>query len=703
MITSENRNCVEGGALWRRVWCPLACAVACWTSATISAAVIERVVTNSIRLEPGEQSVRLIVRANHITIDGNGATLVGTGTAGDLKALESAGVGILMEGVWDVTLKDINVRGFTTGLLLRDAKAINVTGCNFSDNYHNPKHGWGELPPAGGILCERVRQSVFQRNRANRVWDGFHLVDSDDNLVSSNDFSYCSNTAAKLWKSSRNKFLHNNLSYGIRIDRSAGEVHARDSTCVLIETGSNENYWFQNDITHGGDGIFIRPLNRWVSRGNIFVENDTSYANNNCVESWSPGNVFIRNKANHGSYGFWLGGSDHTVLIGNEAAFNGLTNGYHNAPEPGFQHGGIVIVGGPSSHTLIQGNYVHHNNGAGIAFRGDTASKGRQWKTEQWIVQQNRIVSNRFGIWGRWGDAIVLAANVIADNSQGNHLTNVSNLIELSEPAEGRAAPVFNLTGPGVVVAGEPAEFRTQLSQDGSGNDGTLSYRWWRDGEVGRNSTFERVFRQPGYYRLGVTVDNGALASLAWRDVIVVESNTAELGTEGQAQSWGFELEWNDHGKGQVRFEDDVESLIGKRCLRFTPDPYPGAYATAVYPKTRNAGWDLSQKKEIRFWLKTLNPNIPGFQNAGPVLRMLSARGHIELKPSKDANLLNDPPYSEARWLWTRFVIPLGGDERWQRTVAGEATLDRIDALSLSLDSWGATPFTVWLDGLAIE
>ena len=141
-------------------------------------------------------------------------------------------------------------------------------------------------------------------------------------------------------------------------------------------------------------------------RGNVFVENDTSYANNNCVESWSPGNTFIRNKANHGSYGFWLGGSDQTVLIGNEAAFNGRADGNHNAPEAGFRHGGIVIVGGPSSHTLIEGNDLHDNNGAGIAFRGDEASRGEAWRTEHWIIQRNRIHGNQFGIWGRWGDAI---------------------------------------------------------------------------------------------------------------------------------------------------------------------------------------------------------------------------------------------------------------------------------------------------------
>src|SRR4029077_4986831 len=102
-----------------------------------------------------------------------------------------------------------------------------------------------------------------------------------------NDFSRCSNTRAKLWRASRNRFLRNNLSYGTLSNPAAGCVHARDSTSVLIESGSDDNYWFRNDVTQGGDGIFIRVLNGWVSRGNVFVENDTSYANNNCIESWS--------------------------------------------------------------------------------------------------------------------------------------------------------------------------------------------------------------------------------------------------------------------------------------------------------------------------------------------------------------------------------------------------------------------------------
>ncbi len=48
-------------------------------------------------------------------------------------------------------------------------------------------------------------------------------------------------------------------------------------------------------------------------------------------------------------------------------------------------------------------------------------------------------------------------------------------------------------------------------------------------------------------------------------------------------------------------------------------------------------------------------------------------------------------------------TIPLNGDTNWQRKIVGEVALERIDALSLSVDSWGGDPFTIWLDGLTVE
>jgi parallel beta-helix repeat protein len=671
------------------------------TFAMHAAEVRTLIVTNDLSLEEGGVlNVRLVVRASHITIDGKGATLQGPGVESDLKSFEKAGTGVLLEGCVDVTVRNLKARGFASGLVARTGDALLIEDCDFSDNYHNPKHGWGELPARGGLLLERVHGSVVRKTKANRVWDGLHLIDSDENLVEDNDFSHCSNTCGKLWHSSHNRFLRNVLSYGIRIDRAAGEVHARDSTSVLIESGSDDNYWFRNDITQGGDGIFIRVLNGWVSRGNVFVENDTSYANNNCIESWSPGNTYIRNKANHGSYGFWLGGSDQTVLIGNEAAFNGQTNGNHNAAEAGFGHGGIVIVGGSSSHTVISGNWCHHNNGGGIVFRGDVGSKGERWRTQHWIVQQNRLEDNRWGIWGRWGDQIWLANNTSSNNLKEDFLGDVTHVHQASDSAV-KQPPHAGLMGPSRAVVGTPVRFDASTSRDPAGR--ALNFHWSAGDVSGNQALLEHTFTKPGFYRLGLTVDNGVLADLSWRDLIVTEPVKEEIGTEGESASWGFELEGNGDGRGRMRFADDPEAVAGKTSLRFTPNPYPGLYATAIFPRGRDADWDFSGKTKIRFWIRATNPNLPGFQNPGPVLFLYGKQGTAKIEPAKGRNLFGDLPFSEARWTWMPIEVPLSGTGIWTRTDSGAPDLKHVTGFGLALDSWGNDPFTIWIDGLAAE
>lgn len=658
-------------------------------------------VTNDLTLEAGAiLNARLVVAASHITIDGRGATLVGPGTPGDPASLENAGVGVAIAGGTGVTVRDLKVKGFATGLHIRDSSAFRIVQCDFSDNYHNPAHGWGELPARGGILIERSHHGLIEQCRANRVWDALHLIDSDDHLIQDNDFSHCSNTCGKLWHARRNRWLRNNLSYGIRIDRAAGEVHARDSTCVLIETGSDDNYFYRNDITHGGDGLFVRVLNGWVSRGNVFIENDCSYANNNCIESWSPGNTYIRNRANHGSYGFWLGGSDQTVLIGNEAAFNGRPDGFHQAPEPGFGHGGIVIVSGSSSHTVIEGNDCHDNHGAGLVFRGDVGSQGRRWRTHHWIVQQNRFANNRWGIWGRWGDWIHLANNIVTNNPEGNYLEDVSRLRQPASDPSVTLAPRAVLRAPLRAAAGQPVEFDARDSVDPAGR--ALTFDWHLGDATSAEALVRHRYNLPGYYRVGLTVHNGVLAALAYRDLIVADLRE-DPATEGRAVDWTFDLEGNGDGRGRVLFADDPDAVVGRTSLRFRPDPYPGAYATVWWRQPIRTASDAKPPGHLRFWLRAENPNLPGFQNPGPVVTLVSANGRCVLKPVQGRNLVGDPPQSEARWCWRRFVVPFETDADWERTLEGEFSPGSLTGLGIALDSWGGDPFTIWLDGLALD
>ena len=78
---------------------------------------------------------------------GRGAEVVGA-TEGDPKSFQ--GTGIRASGVSNVTLVDVRVRGWETGLLVENGSGWTIEDCDFSDNFHDPSFGWGENGLRGG-------------------------------------------------------------------------------------------------------------------------------------------------------------------------------------------------------------------------------------------------------------------------------------------------------------------------------------------------------------------------------------------------------------------------------------------------------------------------------------------------------------------------------------------------------------------------
>ncbi len=647
------------------------------------------VITEDTQLDPQRTYGRIEIRASNITIDGRGAWLIGK-SDGEPRDFQDAA--ILAENVSDVTLKNVRAKGWETGIVVRNGHNWTIEGCDFSDNFHDPQFGWGENGRRGGMVLERVSESVVRNNRANRVWDACVLVDCHKNRLEGNDFSHTSNTCLKLWTATGNHVADNILSYGIRKD--PGEVHARDSTSVLIESGSDNNHFLRNDCTHGGDGIFIRVLNGWVSSGNVFEENDCSYANNNCVEAWAPRNIYIRNKANYGSYGFWLGASDQTVLEGNEACWNGLPDGNHNSPHlPDQGHAGIVFMFGPSSHTRVIGNICVGNNGAGIAAIGDLESQGEKWRAFHWIIQQNRLEKNRWGIFLQCAEWIDMAANQFVDNTAGDvhEAGHVTRLTQRTSELEIKRAPQVRLSGPATARVGQPISWDASASRDPQGQ--ALHFEWdFGDGSHGDQARVEHIYRAPGFYRLGLTVHNGLLSDLSWRDMYVTEEVT-ELGSEGSPEGWSC-LD----PSSQCRFQADHEQfLCGQQSLLAHVDPYGGGRVTLGYRLPATVGLP-GPAAQLVFWLTTRNENTPAWQDLNPLVTLVDEQGNqLELTPARD--LLSTPPYNEARDGWTYFVVPLCGSQLWQRS---GPDLDSVRELRFGFDSWGAPPLQIRLDGIAI-
>ncbi|MFO0956563.1 MAG: right-handed parallel beta-helix repeat-containing protein [Isosphaeraceae bacterium] len=640
------------------------------------------VIDSDTTLDPARDYGPIVVKASNITIEGRGARIVGA-RSGDPRGFR--GTGILAEGVSGVTLRGVVVQGFESGLRIRDASGWNVEDCDFSDNFHDPEFGWGEQGRRGGIVLERVTDSRFTRNRANRVWDACVMVESSGNRLERNDFSKTSNTGMKLWRSCKNEVIRNNLSYGLRIN--PGEVHARDSAGLLIEAGSDDNKFVGNDATHGGDGIFIRVLNGWTSRGNVFIENDASYANNNGFEAWSPHNSYIRNKANHCSYGFWLGASDHTRLEGNEASFNGLADGFHNSPHlPDNGHAGIVFMFGPSSHTEVVGNRCEGNNGAGIALIGDPA----KFRAFHWTIDFNTLIGNRWGIYGRHADWIDLAGNRfdrnrLAEIDFDDTVTNVSR-----REGTGIAGdwPALRLAWPTRIRAGQRFSASVEPAPSGA------LYRWdLGDGRIAvEGPAIRHTYERPGFHRVGVTITlPGSRHSVPLgRDVFVVD-DLPEI--EGGASAWSF-----DDPTSEVAFHDDGETvLIGDRSVRAEARPYGGGRTGLI--RSFDPPMSVGERSELVFWIRFRNENLNGWQGPNPLIKLLGPDGKmLALTPNSDR--LNRPGETEARDGWTRFAVPIDGGEGW--TTQGDRP-GQVCSLSIGLDSWGGDPWVVWIDGLAIR
>ncbi len=467
-------------------------------------------------LTPGRVYGPIAITRSGVTLDGQGAMVVGS-TRGQTDTF--LGTGIQARGISGVTLRNLVVKGFESGLRAGDGEGWSVEDCDFSDNFHDPDFDWGDNGRRGGIVLLRMVKSAFRRNAAHRVWDACNLVESHDNVIEENDFSHTSNTCLRLWESCRNEVRSNNLSYGIRI--TPGEVHARDSCCVLVEHWSHDNRFLRNDATHGGDGIFVRVLDGCPSGGNLLQGNDASYAHNNCFESAAPGNTYLENRANHGSYGFWMGCSDRTVMLGNEAGHNGLPDGSHNAPEPDFGHGGIVFVNGSAEHVLVQRNHCHHNNGGGIVLRGSADGSFRAF---HWVIQENRLEANRWGIYLQRVSWIDLGPNEIVDSLE-TAIMNAGSVTDVTLPEQagwaGLQSPKAVLRASHAVLA--PGAAVALDATDSSDPNGLpLTFRWdLGDGSISDLPELEHAYAHPGTYTLGLTVSNGRLHGIDWATVVV--------------------------------------------------------------------------------------------------------------------------------------------------------------------------------------
>jgi len=369
-------------------------------------------ITQSVRIKPGVYTVKdadsngvLHVEKDGVEIDFEGATLQ-TADPRTLDLTKVEGMGIFLNGHKNVTIRNAKVHGYFFNIKALHAAGLKLANCDVSySRAHRISSGeapieiWLGLRSleewrnyGGGIWIEASDGSTVRSCRGAGAQNGLLLVDSSKCTVTECDFSYNSGFGVGLWNSSSNEVTWNRIDF---VNRPWAGGWGADSAALVVATGSSENFFVGNSMTHSGDGFFLTDrFNGGFSEQNLVTKFDGSCDRNiiaYCDGSWSTanafegtfsfGNVYFRNQANDSNFGFWLGYSSDALLLDNEIVRN--------------QNDGIAIEHGHGN--VIAGNRITQNRGAAVALWAN----GPPWLMKLHPSRDSDIVGNIIHKCGR--------------------------------------------------------------------------------------------------------------------------------------------------------------------------------------------------------------------------------------------------------------------------------------------------------------
>lgn len=338
----------------------------------------------------------ITLAADKITLDGNGALLIGK---------DREGRGVTIEGREGITIKNLRLREYYHGIYAHRSRHLSITGCQitstaevqpntiFLDIWRSAEEAYG-----GAILLWEVEESQVVENQLMHQMNGLLTYHCRRLEVRGNIANYNSGFGFHLYETSDSLFEENYADFCCRYE-PRGERYGHmgaDATGFLIVYRSCRNIFRRNYARMGGDGFFLAGLTPQLEPvgcdENLFEENDGSYSPNIAFEAtFSRGNIFRNNFANYCNYGFWLGFSREFLLENNRMIHNrqagiAVENGF------GFK------VRGNTFHSCGHGILLwcrHVPEFAEVASENDTSY--------EWEIEENVFIRN--------GKAIRIAAN----------------------------------------------------------------------------------------------------------------------------------------------------------------------------------------------------------------------------------------------------------------------------------------------------
>ena len=333
----------------------------------------------------------ITIDSDDVTLNGNGATIIGTNKADSQ--------GVRASGRKNITIKNLRILNYYHGISVQKSTGIEISNCTitltteiqsntlFLDIWKPAADSYG-----GAIFLEQVTEADIHDNDLQHQMNGLLSYQCRKLKVTNNLANYCSGFGFHLFETSESAYTNNYADYCCRYYLSNTGSHlGADATGFLIIYKSCNNIFRRNYARLGGDGFFLAGLTPdGIDVGcnnNLFEENDASYSPNNAFEGvFSKGNIYRRNKANHSSYGFWLGFSSDCTLQDNQI--------YNN------RQAGIAVENGVN-FSVLNNDIQNNTHGILIWTRSYDFLKsvpGMNPTSRDWLIEKNKLIQNKKAI-----------------------------------------------------------------------------------------------------------------------------------------------------------------------------------------------------------------------------------------------------------------------------------------------------------------
>ena len=301
----------------------------------------------------------IVIEGENIIVDFSGCVL--NGNSKKQTPDRYFGTAIIVRKGKNITIKNLTAKGFKVALLVKNVDGLKIENCDFSYNYrqhlnssqenedvsdwlsyhHNENDEW--LRYGAAIYLQECKNFTVSNCKVTGGQNALMMTKCNNGTIYNNDFSFNSGVGIGIYRSSGNKILYNKLDFNVRGYSHGVYNRGQDSAGILVYEQSNNNWFYNNSVTHSGDGFFLwagqttMDTGKGGCNGNKIAKNDFSFAATNGIEVTFSSNQIIGNRIFECDNGIWGGYSYNTSITSNQFRNNktaiAIEHGQHNQIE----------------------------------------------------------------------------------------------------------------------------------------------------------------------------------------------------------------------------------------------------------------------------------------------------------------------------------------------------------------------------------